>query len=142
MTNPAPPSQGNETTGRKIARWLLAACYFAAGILHVTHPRPFLGIMPHWVPFPAQVVMATGVCELFGAVGLLIPRTRWWAGVMLALYALCVWPANVQHAINDLGSGTGLSLWYHAPRLALQPAIIWWALWAGGVTEWPWRTRR
>ncbi|MDO6415630.1 DoxX family protein [Sphingomonas sp. BIUV-7] len=127
--------------GRTLARWVLAAAYLVAGTLHVTHPGPFLRITPHWVPFPHEIVVATGICELFGAVGLLIPRTRWWAGVMLALYALCVWPANMQHAILDLGSGTGLGWSYHAPRLLLQPAIIWWALFAGGVTSWPFTKR-
>jgi uncharacterized membrane protein len=124
---------------RVTARWLLAAAYLAAGYLHVTHPEPFLRITPHWVPFPHATVIATGICELFGAIGLLIPRTRWLAGVMLALYALCVWPANMQHAINDLGSGTGLGWAYHGPRLLAQPLIIWWALFAGSVTSWPFR---
>ena len=49
---------------------------------------------------------------------------------MLALYAVCVFPANIKHAIDDLSSGTGLPIWYHAPRLLLQPLIVWWALWA------------
>jgi len=31
------------------------------------------------------------------------------------------------------------SWWYHAPRLALQPVIAWWALFCAGVTDWPWR---
>ncbi|WP_216600004.1 DoxX family protein [Sphingomonas sp. AP4-R1] len=124
-----------------VARWVLAAAYLAAGYLHIAHSAPFLRIMPPWVPFPRETVIATGLCELFGAIGLLIPRTRWWAGLMLALYALCVWPANMQHAINDLGSGTGLPLLYHAPRLLAQPLIIWWALYAGKVTDWPFGRR-
>ena len=37
--------------------------------------------------------------------------------------------------IHDLGTGTGLSGWYHYPRLALQPAIIWWALWVSGAVQ-------
>lgn len=75
-----------------------------------------------------------------GAAGLLVPALRKPAGIGLALYALCVWPAN--HAINDIPLGGGhLSWWYHGPRLALQPVIIWWALWAGGATDWPFGRR-
>ena len=39
--------------------------------------------------------------------------------------------------------GGGLPLAYHLPRLAAQPLIVWAALWAGGVTDWPlrWRAR-
>lgn len=139
---PAPPFRAGERIGRKLGRWLLGTAYLAAGYLHITHPGPFQKIMPAWVPLQHETVIATGICELFGAIGLLIPRTRWWAGVMLALYALCVWPANVQHAINDLGAGTGLGWWYHGPRQVAQPLLIWWALYAGGVIDWPFRRNR
>jgi hypothetical protein len=31
------------------------------------------------------------------------------------------------------------SWWYHAPRLALQPVLAWWALFCVGAVDWPWR---
>jgi uncharacterized membrane protein len=62
--------------------------------------------------------------------------------VGLALYALCVWPANFQHLTLDLARPDGgLGLGYHVPRLLAQPLIIWLALWAGEVTEWPFARR-
>ncbi|MEQ1756631.1 MAG: hypothetical protein ABL973_21125, partial [Micropepsaceae bacterium] len=62
------------------------------------------------------------------------------AGVMLALYAICVFPANVKHAMEDVAlGGTRLSWWYHGPRLAFQPVFVWWALFCGDVTSWPFR---
>ncbi|RYM14228.1 DoxX family protein [Sphingobium cupriresistens] len=129
--------------GRTIGRLVLAAAYAFAGIAHLSRPAGFLAITPHWVPMPELVVALTGVAELAGAIGLMIPRLRPAAGMGLALYALCVWPANINHAINDIPlGGVHLSWWYHGPRLALQPVIIWWALWASGVTDWPFRQRR
>lgn len=128
--------------GRTIARLVLAAVYAFAGIAHLLRPGGFLAITPHWVPMPELVVAITGVAELAGAIGLMIPRLRPAAGIGLALYALCVWPANINHAFNDIPlGGVHLSWWYHGPRLVLQPVIIWWALWAGGVTDWPFRRR-
>jgi len=125
---------------RRIARWVLAAAYLLAGIAHIRVPAGFIAITPHWVPWPAQVIVLTGLCEIAGAAGLMIPRLRRAAGIALALYALCVWPANFTHAVNDIAlGGAHLSWWYHGPRLALQPVIIWWALWASGVVDWPWR---
>ena len=123
--------------GRIIARWVLAAAYLFVGCVHLAKPGIFLPIMPHWVPFPHATILLTGVCELAGAVALLNARWRRRAGILLAAYAVCVYPANIQHAINDLTHGTGLGLAYHAPRLALQPLIVWWALFAGQVTGWP-----
>jgi uncharacterized membrane protein len=122
--------------------WLMAIFYAGAGVLHLRAPQPFLAIVPDWVPQPRAVVMLTGLCEIAGALGLLIPRLRHFAGAMLALYALCVFPANIKHAVYDVqvpGLPTGLA--YHIPRLALQPVLIWWALYCSGVIDWPLRRR-
>ena len=125
---------------RAILRWLLALFYALAGYAHLDRPEGFLAIMPPWVPAPELVVALTGVAELLGAVGLVWKPVRSWAGIGLALYALCVWPANFHHAFSDIAvSGTDLDWSYHAPRLAAQPLIIWLALWVGEVVEWPFR---
>lgn len=127
---------------RVFFRWLLATLYLIAGIAHIMQPGGFLAITPHWVPFPEQVVLWTGIAEIAGAIGLIIPHVRYAAAIGLALYALSVWPANINHAINNIAiSGNTLGLGYHAPRLLLQPVIIWWALWAGSVTDWPFGRR-
>lgn len=124
----------DETPGRRRARLVLACLYLLAGVLHLAVPRPFLHITPAWVPYPALVIAGTGLCEIAGALALLSVRARTPAGGMLALYALCVFPANLQHAVQDLSTGTGLGWVYHAPRLFAQPLLCWWALWAAG---WP-----
>ncbi|KPH82354.1 hypothetical protein AE618_04730 [Bosea vaviloviae] len=121
-------------------RWLMAAFYLGAGLLHLRSPDAFLPIVPAWVPEPRLVVIATGVAEVLGAIGLFVPQLRRAAGIGLALYALCVFPANIKHAIEGITlAGLPSSWWYHAPRLALQPVLIWWALYVGGVIDWPWR---
>ena len=130
---------------RTALRWLLALFYGAAGVIHLANPAPFLKIMPPWVPAPELVVLLTGVAEIVGAIGLLQP----WSPVLrraarwgLAAYALCVWPANFNHAFNNIAmGGETMSWWYHGPRLAAQPLIIWLALWVGEVTDWPFRKR-
>jgi uncharacterized membrane protein len=78
-----------------------------------------------WVPMPREVVLFTGACEIVGAFALLTRSLRWWAGVMLALYAVCVFPANIKHAIDSVQlPQLPTSWWYHAPRLALQPVLV------------------
>ncbi len=91
-------------------------------------------VMPPALPYPLVIVVLTGAAEIAGAVGLFVPRTRAAAGVALALYAVCVYPANILHAVHDLSTGTGLGWAYHYPRLFAQPLICWWALAAGGLT--------
>lgn len=130
----------NPQMARKIFRILLAIFYFGAGVLHLTSPAGFVQITPAWVNWPDEVIAFTGIAEIAGALGLLIPRVRKVACIGLALYALCVWPANFNHAFYDIAiGGRDLSWWYHGPRLLFQPVFIWIALWVGGVTEWPFR---
>ena len=125
---------------RTILRVLLAIFYLIAGIAHLRSPGGFIAITPSWVPFPSHIVALTGIAEIAGAFGLMVPRLRRIAGIGLVLYALCVWPANVNHAVNDIAiGGTDLSWWYHGPRLAFQPVFIWLALWVSHVTDWPFR---
>lgn len=132
-----------DSRARQIARVILALAYLVAGVAHLRSPGGFIAITPDWVPFPATVIWLTGIAEIAGAVGLMLPPLRRAAGIGLALYALCVWPANIHHALGDIPlGGVHLSWWYHGPRLALQPLIIWWALWAGGVIDWPLARRR
>ena len=120
---------------RAASRWAIALLYLVAGIAHLHSPATFLPVMPDWVPFPTPTVLITGMCELAGAAGLLWPRTRKLAAILLALYAICVFPVNVKHAWLDLTGQRhdGLGLWYHVPRLIAQPLLVWLTLFAGGV---------
>lgn len=120
---------------RPVLRWVLAAFYFVAGVIHLVNPAPFLTIMPAWVPAPEAVVLWTGAAEMLGAIGLVQPisrELRQAAAWGLAAYALCVWPANINHFGMDMArSDGGLGLVYHIPRMVAQPVIIWLALWVG-----------
>ncbi|MDG2002921.1 MAG: DoxX family protein [Novosphingobium sp.] len=132
-------------TGRSALRWLLAMLYGAAGVVHLVSPGPFISITPGWVPQPKLVVALTGIAELLGAIGLLQSYSaplRRAAGWGLAVYALCVWPANFNHMVIDMANPDGgLGLAYHVPRLAAQPLVIWLALWVSEATDWPFRKR-
>ena len=103
-------------------------------------------IVPGFVPQPAMVVALTGVAELVGAVALAQPWSlglRRMAGIALALYALCVWPANINHFAMDMARADhGWGLAYHIPRMVAQPLLIWVALWASTAIDWPFARRR
>lgn len=122
---------------RKVLRIVLGVLYALAGVLHLVLPGPFLMITPGWVPLPGVVIALTGVAELLGAAGLLqpwCPGWRRWSGWGLALYAVCVFPANINHFIMDMHRPDGgLGLGYHVPRMILQPVLVWLALWVSGA---------
>lgn len=107
----------------------LTGLYGFIGIVHLVATERFLPIMPGWVPAPRLVVIGTGLCEIAGALALFVPRLRRIAGIMLALYAVCVFPANIKQAVEGIAvPPIPDTWWYHGPRLALQPVMVWWAL--------------
>ena len=123
-------------------RWIIAASYVAGGIAHLAVPDILLSITPSWVPFAPQVIFFTGLFEFAAAAALVTKPLRYWAGIAMAVYAVCVWPANFKHAMDGIDIPyVSSSIFYHGPRLALQPVIAWWALYCAGVIDWPWRKR-
>ncbi|MDP2409016.1 MAG: DoxX family protein [Pseudolabrys sp.] len=127
---------------RAAMRWILAIFFAAAGIAHLRAPDALLAITPDWVPFAPQLIFITGLFELAAALALVTRPLRKWAGIALAVYAACVFPANIKHAFDGIDiSPLPSSWWYHGPRLALQPVIVWWALFSADVIDWPWRRR-
>ncbi len=123
---------------RAVLRTALAIIYILAGCLHIAKASAFMAIMPPWVPFPREVIIVTGICEILGGEGLLLPVVRRLSGIMLAIYAVCVFPANLYHALAHVHvPPLPDSWWYHAPRLLAQPVVVWWALFAGGVISCP-----
>ena len=121
-------------------RFLLALIYAPFGVLHLTITERMLPIMPPGIPYPRAVIIVTGLWEIVFGLALLAPSTRRLAGIMLAFYAIAVYPANLHHAFNNVDvPGLPSSWWYHTPRLLFQPVFVWWALFAGGVVDWPFR---
>lgn len=107
----------------------MAAALLFAGIDHLLTPERYLPMMPSIVPYPEQVILFTGLCEIAGAIGLLLKSTRRIAGIMLAIYFVCVFPANIKNAIDGLNvEGLPSTQWYYVIRLFFQPIAIWWVL--------------
>lgn len=128
---------------RAIMRIVLAAFMAGGFVLHLMATDKLIAITPNWVPFPREVVLATGWLELAFALMLLVPRWRRVTGILIALYVIAVWPANFRHAFEHIVTPPiPDSWWYHAPRLALQPVIAWWALFATRVIDWPFGRQR
>lgn len=118
---------------------MLGLGYVAAGILHFVFPEALIGITPLWVPQPELVIALTGAAESAGGLALLQPwsaRLRRAGGIGLALYAVCVFPANINHMMLDMARAQPQLGWeYHLPRMALQPLLIWLALWVSRPPE-------
>jgi uncharacterized membrane protein len=112
-------------------RLALAGSMVVAGFLHFVEPTPFLQHLPPWVPERELLVAVSGVAELAFGLGLLAPPPwRRTAGVLLALFLVAVFPANLYVAVTGVqvdGQPGGLYPWL---RLLLQPVLVWLAVWS------------
>ena len=103
-------------------------CFTAAA--HFNSMRPdMVAMVPPGVPNPEFMVTFTGICEILGAVGLLLPRTRRIAAVALIVFLLAVLPANIQAAQAGV-TLRGAPATPIGPRVALQVlfiGLLWWS---------------
>ncbi len=117
-------------TWRGAARHALALMYTFTAAAHFTHRREdLLRMVPPWVPAARQAVAATGVLELLGAAGLLVPATAPLAGRGLAALLVALFPANVHAARRGitLGDKPATPLWFRTLVQGLFIAVTCWA---------------
>jgi uncharacterized membrane protein len=109
-----------------IVRILLAVVFVAMGTLHFVPgaARGMAAMVPPAlrVVRPSVLVAFTGVCEILGGIGLLIPATRVPAALCLAVFLVAVFPANAYAAGKT--ERFGVFATPLVPRLILQIALI------------------
>ena len=85
---------------RSALRKLAGPFFIGAGALHFVKPEPYRAIVPPYIPAPEAMVALSGVAEVAGGVGLLVPTTRRWAGWWLVATLIAIFPANVEMAVH------------------------------------------
>jgi uncharacterized membrane protein len=112
------------------ARGALALFFVAAGANHFLMPEIYLGMIPSWLPAPRALNAISGLAEMLGGLGLLLPPLRRAAGWGLIALLIAVFPANLHVALQGSMPGTSFSpaaLWLRLPFQALFVAWVWWA---------------
>ena len=117
-------------------RYALATMLVFTATAHFTKMKSDLvRMMPEWIPQPMALIYFTGLCEIAGAIGLLLPGVRRAAGIALIAFFIVVFPANVKAARSGVGLGgkRPTPLWLRASMQVLFIALTWWsALWNRG----------
>ena len=105
----------------------LAAMFVLTGVAHFVQPLRggLIAIVPPDLPTPGLLVTITGLLELLGAIGLLLPATRAAAAVCLAALMVAMFPANIYAA--------GAKRSQHAPDTPLVPRTLMQVLFVGGA---------
>ena len=109
-----------------IGRTLLAILFLIAGSLHFLIPHAYLKIMPPAFPAPLTLVYISGIAEILGGLGLLLPLTRHAAAWGLVALLIAVLPANINMVVDHTRFAS-IPLWALWLRLPLQLPLIYWA---------------
>ncbi len=114
---------------RDAGRIALVIMFLFTGFSHFSSLKhDFAAMIPAPLPNGLWLIYLTGVFEIAGAVGLLIPRTRRLAGICLVLLLVAMFPANVNAIINGipLGGNAPTPVWARAPMQLLYIGMVWW----------------
>ena len=120
---------------RRLSSWRAAGLGALAIMFLVTSTAHFnamkhdlAAMMPEPLPDGLWIIHLTGLFEIAGAIGLLVPWTRRLAGVCLVLLLIAQFPANVNAALNDipLGGEAPTPLWVRTPMQLLFITMVWW----------------
>jgi uncharacterized membrane protein len=142
MTSLSTPDPDVDSRRRTAGRLALGGFLAFAGISHLTWARrEFQAQVPTWVPLDADaVVIASGLVEVTLGTALVAvrrPRRALLGGVVAAFF-VAVFPGNVSQLVTHTDAFGLDSDRARAVRLAFQPLLVAWALWATGA----WRRRR
>jgi uncharacterized membrane protein len=108
--------------------WTLGVAMILAGLMHFRAPGAYVRMMPAWLPAHRELVLVSGVFEVLGGLGVLIPATRTAAAWGLVALFIAVFPANLNMALKRLPLGRRpLPVWVLWARLPLQLVFIAWA---------------
>ena len=102
--------------------------FMGGGIAHFTSTDFFVAIMPPYLGYHTEIVYVSGILEILGAIGILIPRFRQWAGNGLLLLVICVSPANIHMWLHP-ELFPDVPAVFLSVRLVIQVALlmlIWW----------------
>jgi uncharacterized membrane protein len=105
----------------------LAVLLIFTGTAHFYKTQEMAMMLPDYLSYKSEIIYMTGVLELLGAIGILVPRLRRLAGICLILMLVGFLPANVYAAYKHVAfGGHAYGPKYLLFRIPLQLFFIWW----------------
>lgn len=115
---------------KEILRVILSVSIIVVGITHFVKPEQYARIVPPQLPYPFELVYISGLFEILGGIGLLIPFVSVAAAWGLIALFIAVFPANINLAINNIPiEGIPHAPFLYWARLPFQAVLIAWAWW-------------
>ncbi len=119
-----------KTLAKTLLLYLLSGGFIVAGLMHFLRTPFYVQMMPPPLDTHALLfVYVSGVCEVFGGVGVLLPQTRKVAGIGLLALLVAVFPANIYMAVRPelfRDVGPPIAFIIRLPIQFLVAAWVWW----------------
>jgi uncharacterized membrane protein len=120
---------------KELLRGILAVCLIIVGITHFLRPEQYARIVPPPFP-PFTSVYLSGVLEILGGIGLMIPVVSVAAAWGLISLFIGVFPANIYMTLHNIPiDGIPHNQLLYIARLPFQAVLIAWAYWYTRRTE-------
>jgi uncharacterized membrane protein len=107
--------------------YLIGPMFILAGLLHFLIPDKYESIMPDYIPYHKAMVFWSGVFEILGGIGIMIPALKFISGWGLILLLGAVFPANID-MFRKAWKRRGVTLYTLATLLRL-PVQFWLMYW-------------
>ena len=108
---------------KTLSIYLMSFFYIGVGIDHFRRTEWYEKIVPPFLPFKYELVLASGVFEVILGFMLLFPQLRFLAGNGLMLFLIIVYPANIYLAYTN-GEAMGTTPLIAWGRLPIQFIFI------------------
>ncbi|MFB9867726.1 DoxX family protein [Vreelandella sulfidaeris] len=114
----------------RIPLLVISLFFFAGGLAHFVFTDFFVMAMPDYLGYHQELVLISGIFELAGAMGILVPKTRFWAGCGLIVLIAAVYPANINMALHpeQYPEIPRLLLYARLPLQFLMAWFVWWSI--------------
>ena len=113
----------------RIPLLIIAVFFIAGGIAHFVVTDSYIAAMPDYLGYHKELIIISGVFEILGGVGILVPQTRLLAGYGLIALIIAVYPANINMALHP-EKYTDISELFLYIRLPFQFLFMWFVWWA------------
>ena len=122
------------TQGYQVGLVMMGLFYVMAGVNHLVMPQVYLAVMPPYIPWAGTMVLASGVAEILGGIGvlmpdrLLFPSVRKFAAWGIVLMLAAFLPVHIYMVLHP-EAFPRIPVWGLWVRLPLQLPLMVWAWW-------------
>ena len=115
---------------QRISLLIISLFFFIGAMGHFFKTDSFIAAMPDYLSYHWELVIISGVFELLGAIGILIPKSRVLAGYGLIALCVIVFPVNLNMALypDKFSEIQSIYLYIRLPLQFLFIWLIWWAI--------------